>query len=202
MLVRFIIFHNALFIIELKVEKYHLKLVYLIHCQLMVTLEGSTVILPGYELSDPRVKLYIVCLEVLGTNPQRSLHVSQQMANIYHPSSFLKELLSKQDGILHGVSNYGWMEELQFYNWLVSGFTPHVEKIREEHNLPNQKAALLYDGHRSHLSIHIIEEALKHKIDLIKFPSHLTDKLQALNRCVFKPIKYKWGRKLVEYAKE
>ena len=111
-------------------------------------------------------------------------------------------LSAAMPGTLYATSKNGWMEEPQFYHWFLNGFVPHVQTIREIHNLPDQKAVLLYDGHRSHISIRIIEQALEHNIDLIKFPSHLTDKLQPLDRCVFKPVKYTWDRKLVAYGKK
>lgn len=66
------------------------------------------------------------------------------------------------------------MGEPEFYSWIVSEFIlPMYLRKSEENNLPNQKAVLLSDGHRSHISIHIIVEALKHKINLIKLSSIL-----------------------------
>lgn len=39
------------------------------------------------------------------------------------------------------------------------------------------------------------------KITLIRLPSHLTDKLQPLDKCVFERVKTHWGKKLVDYGK-
>ncbi|KAJ8965365.1 hypothetical protein NQ314_004192 [Rhamnusium bicolor] len=39
------------------------------------------------------------------------------------------------------------------------------------------------------------------KCKTIKFPSHLTDQIQPLDKCVFGPVKTKWDKLLVEYGK-
>lgn len=105
-------------------------------------------------------------------------------------------------GTLYAASTNGWMEEPQFYQWFTTGFIPHVKKIRNEQNKPNQKALLTFDGHCSHVSVRIIEEAINNNIELLRFPSHLTDRLQPLDRCVFKTVKYIWDRKLEAFGKE
>ena len=105
-------------------------------------------------------------------------------------------------GTLYGTSKNGWMEEPQFFQWFTNGFVPHVKELRTAKNLPQQTAILIYDGHCSHISVRLIEEALKSNIELIKFPSHLTDKLQPLDKCVFGPLKSCWNRQLVKYGRE
>lgn len=94
------------------------------------------------------------------------------------------------------------MEEPLFFNWFQQGFIPHVERVRLQNNLPNQATILLYDGHASHISVHIVEEARNHNICLIKLPSHLTDKLQPLDKCVFGPVKTCWEKKLIAHGKK
>lgn len=42
---------------------------------------------------------------------------------------------------------------------------------------------------------------MANKITLIRLPSHLTDKLQPLDKCVFGPVKNHWEKILVEYGK-
>lgn len=104
-------------------------------------------------------------------------------------------------GTLYAASSNGWMEEPQFYYWFTKGFIEHVKLLRQQKDLPLQTAVLLFDGHASHASIRIIEEALKNNIQLIRFPSHLTDRLQPLDKCVFGPIKTSWDKMLVAHGK-
>ncbi|KAJ8934271.1 hypothetical protein NQ314_013481 [Rhamnusium bicolor] len=104
-------------------------------------------------------------------------------------------------GTLYATSKNGWMEEPQFFTWFCTSFTPHVKKLRESKGLTNQTAVLLYDGHCSHISVRIVENALMENVKLVKFPSHLTDQIQPLDKCVFGPVKTKWDKLLVEYRK-
>ena len=55
---------------------------------------------------------------------------------------------------------------------------------------------LLFDGHMTHISICVIQWALSDNIYLLKFPLHVTDILQPLDKCCFGPIKRKWEDKL------
>lgn len=105
-------------------------------------------------------------------------------------------------GTLYAASSNGWMEEPQFFHWFSTGLLPHINNLRISQNLPDQAALLLYDGHSSHMSVRIIEEAIRNNIILMKFPSHLTDKLQPLDKCVFGPLKVKWNKQLVKFGKE
>ncbi|XP_031328129.1 uncharacterized protein LOC116159312 [Photinus pyralis] len=102
-------------------------------------------------------------------------------------------------GTRYAASSNGWMEEPQFFYWFKDCFIPHVNSIRNNNH--EQAAVLMYDGHASHYSIRIIQEAMNNKIELVRFPSHLTDRIQPLDKCVFGPIKVKWDKKLVQYGK-
>ncbi|KAJ8867212.1 hypothetical protein PR048_031007 [Dryococelus australis] len=104
-------------------------------------------------------------------------------------------------GTLYSMSTNGWMEEPQFYNWLCACFFLYVTKLRQLRNFPGQAAILTFDGHASHISLRICSEAIKNNVTLICLPSHLTDKLQPLDKCVFGPVKTSWETKLVEHDK-
>lgn len=93
------------------------------------------------------------------------------------------------------------MEEPQFFEWFSSVFVPWVNSLRATHQLHNQAAVLFFDGHTSHISMRIVKTAIDNNIHLVKFPSHLTDKIQPLDKCVFRPIKKLWEAKLVEFVK-
>lgn len=108
--------------------------------------------------------------------------------------------VNEYPGTMYGANSNGWMEEESFYQWLEKMFVRHVQDVRQKLNLPDQAAILFFDGHCSHISLRIVELAAANKIHLIKFPSHMTDKLQPLDVCVFGPIKKAWQKKLVEYG--
>ena len=55
---------------------------------------------------------------------------------------------------------------------------------------------LLFDGHMIHISICVIQRALSDNIYLLKFPPHVTNILQPLDKCCFGPLKHKWEDKL------
>lgn len=61
---------------------------------------------------------------------------------------------------------------------------------------------LLFKGYCSHISLRIFNLAIVKNIVLIKFPSHLTDKLQPLDKCVFGPFKTEWNKLLIKFGKE
>jgi len=69
------------------------------------------------------------------------------------------------------------MEEPLFFNWFATMFVRNIETLRISKNKPNQTAVLLFDGHCSCISLRILDLAIEKSIVLVKFPSHLTDRL-------------------------
>ena len=55
---------------------------------------------------------------------------------------------------------------------------------------------VIYDGHLTHVSLELIEKAIKEKITIVKLPPHVTDRLQPLDVCCFGPLKHEWEKKL------
>ncbi|KAI4460092.1 hypothetical protein MML48_6g00008638 [Holotrichia oblita] len=104
-------------------------------------------------------------------------------------------------GTLYGASKNGWMEEPHSYHWFETSFIPEVKTRRLRYDLPNQTAILLFEGHCSHVGVRIVNSALKDNVALFRFPSHLTDRIQPLDKCVFGPIKIKWDKILVAHGK-
>lgn len=94
------------------------------------------------------------------------------------------------------------MEEIVFHKWFVESFIPYVDKLRVAKGCPDQKALLIFDGHKSHMGLQTIEAALNNKVFLQKLPSHLTDQLQPLDKCVFGPVKTAWDKKLIKFGRE
>jgi len=61
-------------------------------------------------------------------------------------------------------------------------FVRNIETLRFTKNKPKQTAVLLFDGHSSHISLRILDLAIEKNIVLVKFPSHLIDSLQPLDK--------------------
>lgn len=52
----------------------------------------------------------------------------------------------------------------------------------------NEPILIIFDGHGSHYTDDILEEAIKNNIRLLRLPSHTTHKLQSLDVGFFKHI--------------
>ena len=70
----------------------------------------------------------------------------------------------------YGVTVNGWMETDVFADW----FGTFADENK------GCSMLLLFDGHMTHISIHVIQRALSDNIHLLKFPPHMTDILQAI----------------------
>ena len=57
---------------------------------------------------------------------------------------------------------------------------------------------LLFDGHMTHITLPVIENAMKEKVIIVKFPPHVTDVLQPLDVTYFGPLKRCWEQLLQE----
>ena len=54
----------------------------------------------------------------------------------------------------------------------------------------------------THISICVNQQALSDNIHLLKFPPHVTDILQPLDKCCFGPLKRKWEDQLIARINE
>lgn len=72
---------------------------------------------------------------------------------------------------------------------------------KSTHNVKKQKFVPLYDGHTSRISLWIVHSEEKITRDIIKFSSHLTDRLQSLDKCVLSR-KNAMGPKIGEIRQE
>ena len=87
-------------------------------------------------------------------------------------------------GSLYSVSDSGWMESANFIQWFSKLFLPAVK-----HLVDTAPIILFFNGHHSHISIKLIEEARANKVHLICFPPHTTHILQPLDVSVFGSVK-------------
>ena len=84
-----------------------------------------------------------------------------------------------------------------FVEWFCNVFLPAVEDIR--HTGP---VVLFLDGHQSHTTLGLVEEAQDKGIVLYTFPPHTTHLLQPLDVGVFGPLKHVWSQILKEFKLE
>ena len=71
-----------------------------------------------------------------------------------------------------------------------------------KHLVDTAPVILFFDGHHSHISIKLIEEARANKVHLICFPPHTTHILQPLDVSVFGPVKNEWKKCLKQFQIE
>jgi hypothetical protein len=100
-------------------------------------------------------------------------------------------------GCLYSVSDSGWMEGDNFMQWFSKLFVPAVK-----HLVDTAPVILFFDGHHSHISIKLIEEARYNKVHLICLPPHTTHILQPLDVSVFGPVKNQWKKCLKQFQIE
>jgi len=81
---------------------------------------------------------------------------------------------------LYGTSENGWMDTNLFASWFKQGF------LKWTAGLP-RPLLLIYDRHMSHISLEVLEVAIKNQVHLLSLPSHCSHLLQPLD--VFKPLK-------------
>ena len=92
----------------------------------------------------------------------------------------------------YGVTVNGWMETDVFADW----FDAFADKNKDHPML------LLFNGHVTHISIRVIQQALSDNIHFMKFPPQVTDILLPLDKRCFGPLKRKWEDKLNARIKE
>ena len=90
-------------------------------------------------------------------------------------------------GCMYSVSDSGWMESANFLQWFEKLFLPSVR-----HLTSTAPVILFFDGHHSHMSIHLVELARSSNVHLFCLPPHTTHLLQPLDVAVFGPVKNAW----------
>ena len=93
--------------------------------------------------------------------------------------------------LVFNTSESGWVETAQFQEWFYKVFIQHVEKI-------NGPKILVFDGHLSHVSLQVIEQAKACNVHIILLPPHTTHFLQPLD-VVFQTVKKEWRKVLQEH---
>lgn len=93
------------------------------------------------------------------------------------------------NGAKYSISDSGWMESEQFKLWFSDIFLEGTK------NLTGPKI-LFYDGHGSHISLELIDLAIKNNVHLLCLPAHSSAHFQPLDVAVYKEVKRNWKKKL------
>ncbi|XP_048250446.1 uncharacterized protein LOC124117724 [Haliotis rufescens] len=94
------------------------------------------------------------------------------------------------------MSDSGWSNAKIFQNYLTKHFVKHAG-ISTDPMPP--KTLVLFDGHRSHVSLTLVEWAKKHNVILFVLPPHTSHITQPLDVAVFGPFKSMYSRECQLY---
>jgi hypothetical protein len=92
-------------------------------------------------------------------------------------------------GTSYAATKKEWIESVVFQNYLERTLIPNFPKERP--------MFLIYDGHSTHVTVEVIEIALRNQITIIKLPPHTTHLFK-----VFKPLKDRWDGELVKWQRQ
>lgn len=95
-------------------------------------------------------------------------------------------------GTMYAATESGWMTTEVFQSW----FECFLLRVHERPLL------IIFDGHKTHLSLPFIHMARANEVSVIKLPSHTSNRLQPLDVSCFKPLKNAWDKELVRKQRE
>ena len=100
----------------------------------------------------------------------------------------------RPDSARFSVSESGWIEKANFHSWFKKIFIPAVQEL-----LCTGAVVLFLDGHHSHLSLKLLDEAKMRNIHLVCLPAHTSHILQPMDVGVYGPMKATWRKVLKQY---
>ena len=92
------------------------------------------------------------------------------------------------DDSIYAKSESGWVDSELFFAWF--------KKIFLKFAVPERPVLLLVDGHKSHMTLDLIDLARSENVILFCLPPHCTHALQPLDVSVFKSLKAHFSRAL------
>lgn len=98
------------------------------------------------------------------------------------------------ENCVFNCSPSGWMETDQFQVWFRQVFIENTKSLSEP-------KLLILDGHKSHITLEIVNLARENNIHIVCLPPHSTHILQPLDVAVFKPVKSAWRKIVHEHNK-
>ena len=96
---------------------------------------------------------------------------------------------------VYTTSMSGWMEEMQFQQWMENILIPNIKKYEIDH-------VLILDGHVTHVNLKVIELCKNNNIHLICLPAHSSTVLQPLDVGVYCHVKRVWCAVLKKFYTE
>ena len=96
------------------------------------------------------------------------------------------------DGACYGVSDSGWMTDVNFESWMIKIFIPQTKHL-------GRPLVLTYDGHNSHLTYVTVKAAMDDNIIIICLPPNTSHALQPLDVGVFRSVKATWKKVLIKW---
>jgi len=96
-------------------------------------------------------------------------------------------VLNCERGATMAMQEKAWMTSYLFSTWL-SHFIKNVNKLAGGIS-PQRRHLLILDGHSSHVTVEVVNQAKREGLDVVTLPSHTSHALQPLDCSVFKPFK-------------
>ena len=88
------------------------------------------------------------------------------------------------------MSKKGWSNSETFHNYITKHFATFVKLSDDK---ASDHTLILYDGHKSHISLTLSDWAKKHNVTLFVLPPHSSHLTQPLDVAVFGPFKAIYG---------
>lgn len=97
------------------------------------------------------------------------------------------------EGTCYAATKNGWIDAKVFEKYMLGTVLPHVSK--------ESPCLIIYDGHSTHIQLHVLEKAKELGVEIIKLPSHASHLLQPLDLAVFKSMKDRWDAKILAWQR-
>ena len=92
------------------------------------------------------------------------------------------------DDAIYARSESGWVDSELFFEWFKRDFLKYA--------VPQRPVLLIVDGHKSHITLDLVDLARNSGVVLFCFPPHTTHALQPLDVSVFKALKAHFSKSL------
>ena len=102
-------------------------------------------------------------------------------------------------GAADEMSKKGWLNSQTFHNYSTKHFAT-FEKLSD--NKESDPTLILYDGHKSHITLTLSDWAKKHNVTLFVLPPHSSHLTQHLDVAVFGPFKAIYNSECQAYMKK
>ena len=97
------------------------------------------------------------------------------------------------------MSKKGWSNSLVFHNYMTKHFSKYVKLSEDKASVPT---LVLFDGHKSHITLTLAEWARRYNIILFILPPHSSHVTQPLDVAVFGPFKAIYYSECQAYMKK